>query len=177
MNEEFAGQPGQPGQPGEPGVAGGGHGGSGGAGGAGGAGARGVPGEGKVGLQGPPGEKGERGPRGEVGRPRLYGPLFGYVAASVIFIIIVYVLQFQHYNNSLENCRGVNESRIEVNHRAKALSLQRDIQIAHTKEDESHFPGLQYQNELLKLEEVDYDTISLEDCEEQFDKPWPFNLF
>lgn len=149
------GEPGEPGLPGEPGIGGGGSGGHGGAGGSGGYGL------GTIGPQGPQGPQGPRGPRGEIGHPRKYGPLFGFLVASAIMSVLVYYLQFQVRDELIKSCERVNVTRNEVNQRASVINS------IITQEQNEPAHG----NKPLPLAT----KVTLTDCPAQFHRPWPFN--
>lgn len=127
---------------------------------------------GERGERGPPGEQGDlgepgaRGRRGAEGPSRRYGPLYGYIVASLIFTVLIYALLFAQRADSVTNCEQRNAQIAEVNKRAKVINDL--IKLERTERDE-HSP------EALRVLEGDSAiVVPLTDCDATFDHPWPF---
>lgn len=137
---------------------------------------------GPPGEQGPPGSQGETGQpgaKGRRGKSRRYGPLYGYVAASIIFTLIVYGLLFQLRDNQVAGCIRANVLRVEFNQRAEAFGDILEVLIkARGGADSIQRQGEQKANrrerdELIRARDA-VDTVPIVNCDDVYPRPWPF---
>jgi hypothetical protein len=111
-----------------------------------------------------------------------FGPIVGFLVASVIMTTVVYSLAFNGYHDSITNCEQRNAQFAEVNRRAAAINSLRDSMIGYM---EARLDGDRQKiaegvpivkRTIATLATVNAKPVTITDCGETFQKPFPFNL-
>lgn len=86
------------------------------------------------------------------------------VLLALLVISLFYTNQFHQREDSIVNCEQRNEQIQEVNKRAPAINA-----LLHIESSEP-----EHKEDLSVLRRNHVERVELTDCDEVFEKPWPF---
>ena len=108
------------------------------------------------------------------------GPLYGYIAASIVFTIVLYGLLLSVRGDSIAQCESGNALRVAFNAREEPIDQALQLLI-----DTRQAGGLvnlgapgnpsQARREIAELRILIEQTgiVALTDCDEAYPRPWP----
>lgn len=137
---------------------------------------------GEAGAPGEPGTpgRGGRGGHGGHGGAAARGPLFGYLAASVVMAALIYFLLFSVRGDLVASCDRVNFLRMEFNARAKPITetitllIDARQQSGSIGQQQGRDGVLDAEIRKLRHYRAETGTVPLVDCPAAFQRPWPF---